>query len=209
VARILLMRHAEVADPGVFHGAESDIALGAKGHAQARALAAALVDERPELVISSAMRRARETATPIARACGVEHRIEPELHERRVGALRGRPHQDHDGPWPETLRRWMAGDTSYAPQGSESFEDIRDRVRPVWDRVCADLGDRGAAIVAHGVVIRVLLMSVNLGFGPADWHALSSRNAGIYELAGRPGRWEVLRRDAIPEGVAAVGDGVG
>ena len=35
------------------------------------------------------MRRALDTAGPIARACGVPLRVEAALHERRVGALRG------------------------------------------------------------------------------------------------------------------------
>src|SRR6059058_5481382 len=87
--RVLLLRHAESADPTVFHGAESDVGLSERGKRQAELIAPALAAYRPVTVISSGMRRALATAEPIARACAVTIRIEPALHERRVGKLAG------------------------------------------------------------------------------------------------------------------------
>src|SRR5262245_8177719 len=69
--RVLLLRHAESANPLIFHGAESDVGLGERGRRQAEAIAAVLAAEGPDVVVSSAMRRARETAAPIVLACDV------------------------------------------------------------------------------------------------------------------------------------------
>src|SRR5215218_2798151 len=69
--RVLLLRHAETSAPDRFHGAESDIGLGPTGQLQAEAAAQALRALRPDALYCSAMRRARETAEPIARACGL------------------------------------------------------------------------------------------------------------------------------------------
>ena len=63
--RVFLLRHAESADPTVFHGYESDVDLGERGVRQAQAIAAELAAEKPDIVVSSAMRRAQRTA-----ACG-------------------------------------------------------------------------------------------------------------------------------------------
>src|SRR5262245_34494343 len=115
--RVLLLRHGESADPTVFHGAESDIGLSERGMRQAEVVTPILAAYSPAAVISSGMRRALLTAEPIAAACGLPIRIEPALHERRVGALAGATF-DHGDVWPETLRRWMAGETSYAPPGA-------------------------------------------------------------------------------------------
>src|SRR5271154_633843 len=95
--RVLLLRHAESADPSVFHGAESDIGLSARGRRQATAVARVLTELHPDHVVSSAMTRALETARPIAAACGVKVRVEPDLHERRVGSLSGTPHSMTEG----------------------------------------------------------------------------------------------------------------
>src|SRR5512135_1648752 len=88
-ARILLLRHAETAAPHLFHGAESDVALSARGREQAVAVAAALAARRPAAVYSSGLRRACETAEAIARACGLQVRVIGALHERRMGPLSG------------------------------------------------------------------------------------------------------------------------
>src|SRR5262249_21967577 len=150
--RVFVLRHAESADPTVFHGAESDVGLSERGRRQAEAVAPLLAAHNPAALISSAMRRARETATPIAAACGLPNLLEPPLHERRVGALSGPPFGASEGVWPDTLRRWMAGETSFAPPGAESFDDIRARVLPVWERLTHTHRDRCLVVVAHGVV---------------------------------------------------------
>ena len=80
--RVLLLRHGETSNPNVFHGAESDIGLSERGRRQAEAVAPLLAAHTPAAIISSAMRRARETAASIAAACGLSVLIEPQLHER-------------------------------------------------------------------------------------------------------------------------------
>src|SRR5262249_28814457 len=150
--RVYLLRHAETADPTVFHGAESDVGLSERGLRQAERIAAWLAERSPDVVVSSAMRRARETAAPIVRTCKRPLLAEPHLRERGVGAPSGTPNQRADGPWPRTLGRWMAGETSYAPEGAESFDAIRDRVMPVWQRLTAEHAGKTVVIVAHGVV---------------------------------------------------------
>src|SRR5262249_22965514 len=137
--RVLLLRHAETANPLIFHGAESDVDLSDRGRRQAQAIADYLAGYHPAVVVSSALRRALATAEPIAAHCGVPLRIEPDLHERRVGVLSGTPTNLPEGPWPETVRRWVAGQTGYATPGAESFDDLRARLLPVWERVTGEL----------------------------------------------------------------------
>jgi broad specificity phosphatase PhoE len=68
--RVLLLRHAETANPVIFHGAESDVGLSERGRQQADAIAPILAAHSPTAIISSGMRRAIDTATPPApRGC--------------------------------------------------------------------------------------------------------------------------------------------
>jgi probable phosphoglycerate mutase len=203
--RVLLLRHAESADPLIFHGAESDIGLSVRGQRQAEAVAPVLAAYRPARVVSSAMRRARDTAEPIVRACGVPWQIEPELHERRVGELSGTPTGRSEGVWPDTLRRWMAGETGFAPAGAESFDAIARRVLPVWERVTAGANDETLVIVAHGVVCKVLLLTLLPGWSPADWRRLGPiHNVGISELVREGEDWRAVRLNEVPPAVAAL-----
>jgi probable phosphoglycerate mutase len=204
-AHVFLLRHAESARPDVFHGAESDIGLSERGRRQAEAVAPILAAEKPDAVICSAMRRARDTAGPIAAACGLTPILEPELHERRVGDLAGRPFGGKDGVWPATLRRWMAGETGFTPEDAESFDDIRNRVLPVWNRLTHEWSGRRIIIVAHGVVCKVLLLSNLQGYGVTDWDRLGSiQNVGITEVVQDGVAWRALRISEMARAVETV-----
>src|SRR5882724_11947343 len=125
--RVWLLRHAQTADPTIFHGAESDIGLSEHGQRQVQVLAPLLAAYGADVVVSSGMRRALSTARPIAEASGLPLRIEPNLHERRVGNLSGLPTQPEGDLWQETVRSWRAGELEFATEGAESFADVRRR----------------------------------------------------------------------------------
>lgn len=196
---VFLLRHAETAVPGVFHGAESDVELSDKGRRQAALIAQTLATHRPDAVISSAMRRARDTATIIAQACNVPHLLEPQLHERRVGSLSGVPHAYND-LWQETVQRWSAGQTDWAHEGAESFDDIRRRVLPVWRRVVETYQDQTIVVVAHGIVCKVLLLTL---FPEWTWTGLGSiRNVALTEMLYDDAGWRAERINVWPQAIA-------
>jgi probable phosphoglycerate mutase len=205
--RVYLMRHAETAEPGVFHGYESNVDLGARGYRQAEAVAPVIASYKPDVLVSSNMLRARRTAEAIARVCHLPIRIEPQLHERKVGNMQGTPIQGEFGVWPDTLARWMNGETSYAPAGMESFDQIRERVLPVWDRVTLENQGRSIVIVAHGIVCRVILLSVLEGYNAADWEKLGRiTNVSISELTGCGRSWQAVRIGYVPDEVRKVNE---
>ena len=200
--RVFLIRHAETARPDVFHGFESDIDLGARGYRQAAALGPVVAALKPDVLVSSNMLRARRSAEAISRATGLAVQVEPLLHERKVGDLHGTPIQGEFGVWPDTLARWVAGDTGYAPPGMESFDQIRDRVLPVWGRITRENRGKTIAVVAHGIVIRVILLSVVEGYNAADWPRLGRiPNASISEVTGSGSAWRLVRVGHVPDEV--------
>jgi broad specificity phosphatase PhoE len=98
----------------------------------------------------------------------------------------------------------VAGDTGHAPEGAESFDAIRARVLPVWERVTQQHEGKTVVIVAHGIVCRVLLLSLLPGWGLADWQPLSPmRNAAVNEVVRGAAGWEAVRLNELPERVAA------
>lgn len=73
--RLILVRHAH-SDPG---DPDELRPLSARGREEARALGERLASEAPDLVVSSPLLRARETAAAIAKAADVELRIDERL----------------------------------------------------------------------------------------------------------------------------------
>ena len=81
--RLYLIRHGKPA--ATWGDADPDPGLDETGHAQARAVAERLLAlpeaERPKAVVSSPLRRCRETAQPLADALGVVVEIDPAVGE--------------------------------------------------------------------------------------------------------------------------------
>jgi 2,3-bisphosphoglycerate-dependent phosphoglycerate mutase len=207
--RVFLTRHAETAAPAVFHGAESDIGLSDLGRRQAAAAAGWFAGRGLTAAVSSAMTRARDTAAPIAAACGVPHVVVPELHERRVGALGGTAFDHLTGPWADTIARWVAGDTAYTTPGAESFADLQARLLPAWRAVVEAHPGGRPLVVAHGVVCKVLLLSLLPGWGASGWTRIGRvSNLSVSELVPHGDGWSAAQLLIVPPPVAALTAGV-
>jgi 2,3-bisphosphoglycerate-dependent phosphoglycerate mutase len=180
--RLLLARHAETAAPDRFHGAESDIGLSAAGARQAELLGESLKSSGAVAVYSSAMRRAVDTAEPIARACGLVPVSIAALHERRIGPLSGLSREDGWAVYAASKTRWIAGDLDHTHEGGESYNDVRRRVVPILQELAVRHAGETIIVVAHGVVIRVALTSLLAGSKPSDFERFAIEFASVNDI---------------------------
>jgi 2,3-bisphosphoglycerate-dependent phosphoglycerate mutase len=182
VTRVLLARHAETSAPDRFHGAESDIGLSALGARQAEGLADFLSKTGAAAIYSSAMRRAVETAGPIALACKLVPVEIAALHERRIGALSGLSREAGWAVYAASKTRWINGDLDYTHEGGESYNDVRRRVVPVLQELTVRHANQTIVVVAHGVVIRVALSSLLTGSYACEFDRFAIDFASVNDL---------------------------
>lgn len=151
MARIYLIRHAKPASAWSDDGGEPDPGLDETGRAQAQAardhLMALPADERPRRVVSSPLRRCRETAQPLADALGVEIEVDPRVGEIPTPAAL--PHEERTGWLRSAFRglwRDIPGDLDY----------------DAWRRgVAESLAGRGdTAVFSHFVAINAVLTHI-------------------------------------------------
>lgn len=153
-----LVRHAQSDGnvAGVVQGQRRRIGLSPLGRLQATRLAADLAAHpwaAPPLVVSSDLRRAVETARPVARGLGVRLHTDRGLRERRYGVLEGRRWSDVGN---ETgLRDGVVVDPALRPPRGESVQDLYERVAESLDRLLETHPHRPLVVVAHGGSIRV------------------------------------------------------
>jgi broad specificity phosphatase PhoE len=157
--RLLLVRHGESEWNAVRRlQGQADIALSARGEAQATALATTVAQLAPDRVVSSDLRRARQTVELLGYP---EARLEPGLREVNVGDWTGLQIADIIAAEPEAYRGWRAG--TFAPPGGEHWQDFSQRVsRAVLAE--SETAER-LLVVCHGGVIRALLQAL-LGLAP-------------------------------------------
>jgi 2,3-bisphosphoglycerate-dependent phosphoglycerate mutase len=177
---LLLIRHAEQQTM-----LRRDADLSDRGLDQARRLADRLGSLPVTAVVASPMRRAQQTAAPLARTLGIEVEVEPDLDEIRMG-----PQEVRELFCPPTTTSMEPDVANYvAPSmaaiealpgftwglsaGGEAGPELRDRSRSAIKRALARHDGGVIACVTHGGVISALIgswlgVAADMWFVP--WH---------------------------------------
>jgi ribonuclease H / adenosylcobalamin/alpha-ribazole phosphatase len=156
--RLVLVRHGATQHSlqRRFSG-RNDLPLSDIGEQQAAALArrAVTFGDVAE-VVSSPLRRARQSAQRIAYAVGHEVTVNDAFVESDFGAWEGLTFGEVQQGWPNELTAWLtSGDA--APPGGESFETVARRVRRGRDELIAKHPGATVVVVSHVTPIKSLL----------------------------------------------------
>lgn len=179
--RLLLARHARTAGNAENRRmGRDDVPLDDVGAEQAAALAHASRDETIDIVFSSPLRRAFDTAQPIASARGLAVVVTDELLEMDFGSA------GHEASGPNGKKLKVKERHRHEPlPGGESLHDVWLRCGAFVDRVVPFL-DAGASVLAvtHYRVGQLLAgRALGLDFDAAvDDPVVRLGNASVYAL---------------------------
>lgn len=185
--RLLVARHGATQHnlDARFTG-QIDAPLSALGERQAEALAQRLARQRFDVIVSSDLRRASETAERISRRVGLPVTLDPALREISLGEWEGRAvgevRREH-GDLLHRIETDPTGETAYP--GGESWAQFSGRVLGAlrhWRTVYPD-GD--LLWVAHGGVISALVVDA-LGLSMDRRRQFARGNTSVFEFEYRP-----------------------
>ena len=182
--RLLVVRHGrtEWNDTGRIQGS-SDIDLDDVGRAQTLEAAPELAAYEPVRIISSDLRRAVDTARPVAELAGVEIEFDKRLRERAYGPWEGLNMREIAERFPDDHRRWRAQEPLVNPD-IETWSELKRRTgEAVADLAGSDI-DGTVILVCHGGSARQIVGGV------LDWdHHATSGLSGMDNV-----HWADLRR---------------
>ncbi len=155
-ARFVLIRHgATEHSPAKRFSGRNDLPLSPDGERQAAALGS-----RPfgavTAVVSSPLRRARQTAEAVAGPLGLDVTTADGLAEADFGDWEGRTMAEVRAADPDAVAAWL-GDSDVAPPGGESFAAVGRRVRRARDEILAAHPTGTVLLVTHVTPIKSLL----------------------------------------------------
>jgi broad specificity phosphatase PhoE/ribonuclease HI len=153
--RLMLARHAATEHSGRRFSGRNELALSELGEGQAAALARRTFHD-VAAVVSSPLRRARQTATLIADALGVEVSVHEGLVETDFGAWEGLTFDEVQRGWPTELTAWLSNPDAAPPDG-ESFSAVAARVHRARDDLIAKYPGDTVVVVTHVTPIKTLL----------------------------------------------------
>lgn len=166
---LYLVRHGETQAnrDGVYCGG-SDLVLTQNGRRQAQQVAWQLAEVPFARIVTSQLRRTRETAA-IVRP-GSQPESLAAWNEMHFGEWELRHHRDLRQDDPQRYRAWVADWQHTPPPGGESFTDFSRRVIEATQALVGDERPGNTLLVAHQGVLSVMLATL-LGLpASAMWH---------------------------------------
>ncbi|APC36415.1 MULTISPECIES: histidine phosphatase family protein [Nocardiopsis] len=160
--RLVLLRHGQtpLSVERRFAG-RGDIPLTEDGHAQARAAARRLAPRPFDAVVSSPLRRTRDTAAHAAEALGLPVEIDEGFVETDFGDWEGMTFAEARAQAPVAVDRWLA-DPETAPPGGESFAAASRRVAAARRALVERHRGRTVLVVTHVTPIKALVQQALL-----------------------------------------------
>jgi broad specificity phosphatase PhoE len=189
---VILVRHAQTEWNRAerFRGL-TDIELNETGHRQAQAVADRLRKWKIHAIGASPLRRALQTAQPIAEAWRLEVQPLKGLNDIDYGTWAGRSPAEVAREHGDLYRMWL--DTPHLiqfPEG-ESLEQVRSRAVDALERICLHHESQTVALVSHQVVNRVLICAV-LGLSNASFRQTAQDNAAINMFEAQDEKYRLL-----------------
>lgn len=162
--------------------------LNARGHQEAETISQALRDVEFNLIFSSDLLRAKQTADTIASKRSLTVQTSSSLRERYYGQLEGKKDEEvHKDPILKELIRTFENQSVEKSWSSaivpdmESDEKLADRLIKFLRELTALYPGKKILVISHGGPIRVLLMQ--LGFVPkGSLRSRATKNGGYIVL---------------------------
>jgi broad specificity phosphatase PhoE len=159
VTTFLIARHAAHDWLGRgFAGRQPDVSLNVQGRQEAEALAGRLAGVRIDAIYCSPQPRTQQTAAPLARARGLQIRIDAAFDEVDLGEWQGRSFDEvrEQPAW----QHWLEHRSSAQPPGGEPFAEVPVRAGAGLRRLVEAHPDQHVLVVSHGDVIKAMIAQV-------------------------------------------------
>ena len=182
MTEIIIIRHGETEwnKTGRFQG-HSDVPLSAEGRAQAAALGKNLVVDHVDAIYASDLRRAMETAAPLAQRFGLEVISDPLLRELNFGSWEGRNFNDVNAENPDAMKTFYNDPERVNIPDSEPFPEFQRRVAGRVREIVAQERGKRIVIVSHGASIRILFADILSMPIRSIWH-VSQLNTAVNKI---------------------------
>lgn len=174
---------------------QTDIPLNDLGRTQAAQAASYLSDLKPDVIVSSDLSRAADTADELAALLKVDASRDARLRETAFGQWEGHTRDEIAAIWPDELDHWLSG-ADIHPPGGESRSESGRRVASAITEIVVGAHAETLAIVAHGAVLRAaaeLLLGMN---GPGRLAVLGNCGHGQFGVTGAD--WILRSWGAVP-----------
>jgi broad specificity phosphatase PhoE len=194
--KLLLVRHAETIlnAQGRLIG-RLDIPLSRRGKKQAAILAKKLRDEHPELLFSSPLKRAKQTAALIEKFCALKATFLEEFREINFGCWEGKTFLQIEKEYPQIFHKWLENPEGIDIPAGEPWSCFKNRVWEGFNRIIQTKAEC-IVIVSHGGPLKLILARF-LGYPKVNFSKIRIDHGSITTLYVRRGKITIAEINAL------------
>lgn len=159
MTRLILIRHGETDwnYEGRYQG-QADPPLNEVGIEQAKDLANSLREVQIDVLYSSPLRRALQTAQILAERLRIPLITDPRLMEINQGEWETRLRAEIEDNYPELFHAWQTKPWKVTPPGGENLDAVKARVDQAIDEILVKEQSRSIGLVTHRIPIALIKM---------------------------------------------------
>lgn len=159
--RLCLVRHGELttSKDWIYVG-HLDVEMNDTGIEQIKRLAARLLGEEVDVIISSDLKRTAKSAEILGRMLGPSPMLDPDFREINLGLWEGLTRDEIVHKYKEDFNKRTSDISGFRVEKGESFVDLKNRVIPTLMSYLKEYNGKCILLVAHGGVNRVILCHV-------------------------------------------------
>lgn len=198
VTTLYFVRHGETEynRQGIMQGSGIDSSLNDTGIAQAHSLASRLSQRPVDIIYSSNLQRAKQTADIVAESIGpVTRHVLDDLKEMDWGIYEGSPpSEERDEALAQIKAEWRSGAFGVRVEGGESILDVQARAVRAARQMLLKANGKTIVAVTHGRFLRVLLASILQGYDLSRMPDFGHNNTSVNRVVHQNG---VYRADLL------------
>ena len=200
--RLYIIRHGETPwNTQLRLQGQTDVELNEKGRALAKATAQALRSVPFDIVITSPLARARETAVNVAKDRDIPFLEDARIREISFGEMEGRhvPKEERQDP-NSKFYSFFNDPEHYVPaEGGESIIDLCSRAAAFLDDLKQKQAwkDKTILVSTHGAASRALLLAVKKIPLKDFWQGGVPKNCAVSILDLEHGNWCIKEQDVV------------
>jgi alpha-ribazole phosphatase len=201
--KLYLVRHGESAwNVKQLYTGQTDVPLSELGEMQAERAAGRLRGVEFQAVYASPLKRAQDTAKPIAAAHKLPLVLDERLAEIHHGAWEGNPAAVIREQYADEYHAWRTQPHRAQMPDGESLQDVSRRVQSFLQDLLAAHAEGNVLIVSHDAVLRLIVLRT-LAMGPEYFWRWRFDNASVSileqsDMAWVGTDWEGLEPESIP-----------
>ena len=190
---LYIIRHGETEfnKSKKMQGRGINASLNFRGREQAESVATFLKEKPITKIVSSSLKRAKESALPLCELLNLSAEEYSELDEMDFGILEGKPFEKVKSELIYLHESWSAGKLEIAPKEGENPIQVFKRASSKVEEILEISKDEHIVFMLHGRLIRILL-SEWLGLGLKNMHQIEHQNGAINYLT-----WDAQKFEAV------------